>query len=189
MKKVFFVSIFLLACYVQTYCQRALRRPRPISAFTSSVPFSGRLFDVTLTNGGNDSILLRLGAGKKIHGDDTLDLIRTSHCNTSEAGEHYDLDVGPDEVISCVSWYTLQLLKPGDTLHFMVKLENFDQADTARLYFFYTKSFTKSDREVEYYYDPKKIYIMKEERKLLSSFVVAEKNEAKIALRVSRIGQ
>ncbi len=183
MKSVFFVTFFLMACHMQTYCQRASRRPQSTSLFTSSVPFSGRLFNATLTNDGKDSILLKLGPYNRIDRNDTLNLLRTSHCDYSTIGEHYDLD-NNSEQIGCVNWYTLQLIKPRETIQFLLRMGDFDQTDTAHLYFFFTKSFTKLDRELELYSNPQKIFMMKESRKFLSGYVVVEKSNPNIILAI-----
>lgn len=185
MKSAFLVTIFLLACHIQTHCQRASRRPQSTSLITSSIPFSGRLFYATLTNEGKDSILLKLGPYNRIDRDDTLNLVRTSHCDNSTIGEHYDLD-NNSEQIGCVNWYTLQLIKPKETIQFLVRMGDFDQTDTARLYFFFTKIFTRLDRELELYGNPQKIYMMKESRKFLSGYVVVEKSNPNITLAICR---
>jgi hypothetical protein len=184
MKFIILVSSFLLVCHLQASSQRISRIPQTTSTSTYSAPFSGRLFNVTLTNDGADSILLKLSPSKKIKNNDTLNLSRTYHCNNSLFDEHYDLDNTYSQISSCVNWYTLQLIKPGDSLHFVVKLGDFDLTDTARLYFFFTNSFTKIDREVEMHRDPRKIYMMKEERNFLANYVILEKNMSGITLAI-----
>ncbi|RYE44533.1 MAG: hypothetical protein EOP48_22535 [Sphingobacteriales bacterium] len=113
---------------------------------------------------------------KHITNGDTLNLARTYPCTSPTVGEYYDLHDIVDEENNCVRWYTLQQIRPKDTLRFVVKLKDFDKSNASRLYYCYTKEIKDTDREHILNTDPKLIYIMKESRDFETSYVVIHKD-------------
>jgi len=156
--------------------QRATRKPVPLTTISHIDSFTVRYFYVTLFNTDTVPVLLKLGPTSQIAPNDTLRLARTFPCSDPSSGEYYDLHDLVSEEDNCVRWYTLQLIKPKDSLQFVVKLKDFDKANTSRLYLCYTKEITKTDRELNLYVDPKKIYMQKESRKFKTSYVAINEN-------------
>jgi hypothetical protein len=186
MKSFFILWLFFFGLNLLTYGQRTLRKTPPTSE--AWVPFEclGRLYSVTFTNSGNDSILLKLGSYQTLENNDTICLGKASHCDQSNIGQHYDLDDTPREIVSCVNWYTLRLVKPGDTIHFYARLMELNEADTTRLYFFFTKTFTASDRELEFYTVPNKVYMMMSPRDFYSGYGIVQAGASNVDLAVGR---
>ena len=169
-----------------TYGQRSTRKLHLSTTINYPDSFAGRFFNVILINSDTVPFLLRLGPSKKIKNNDTYDLARAYTCNNPLGREYYDLDNLVSEENNCVRWYTLQLIIPKDSLHFVVKLKDFDQLDTARLYFCFTKEITKVDRELDMYADPKKIVMMKDGRDFKSNYVSIHKNTLTVVLQIGR---
>jgi hypothetical protein len=189
MKPAFLLILSFLSVHQTVFGQRATRRTQLSTAAYQPVTFEGRYFIVTLTNTDTIPILLKLGPTKPIENGDTLNLARTYPCSSPTVGEYYDLHdlVGQED--NCVTWYTLQQIKPKDTLRFVVKLKDFDKSDTSRFYYCYTKEVRIVDRELNLYTEPKKIYIMKESRDFKTDYVVICKDalntgSAKVGLNI-----
>jgi hypothetical protein len=176
MRSTFLAILSFLFAQQMVYAQRATRSFKAPTAIYQPTIFESRYFAVTLTNTDTVSILLKLGPFRRIENGDTLNLARTYPCNSPTVGQYYDLHDLVDQEDNCVRWYTLQQLKPKDTLRFMVRLKDFDNSDTSRFYCCYTKKIKKVDRELNLYTEPKKIYIMKESRDFKTNYVVIGKN-------------
>jgi hypothetical protein len=175
-KFAYLTILFLLSVQQFVYGQRTTRRPQPSIAVYQPAPFEGRYFNVTLTNTDTVPILLKIGITKQIANGDTLNLARTYPCSSLTEGEYYDLhDLVADED-DCVRWYTLQQIRPKDTLRFVVRLKNFYKSATSRFYYCYTKEIKVVDKELQLYTDPGKIYLMKENRDFETNFVTINKN-------------
>jgi len=158
------------------YGQRANRSTEQSTENYQPAIFAGRYFNVTLFNNDTVPILLKLGPTTQIANGDTLDLARTYPCSNPSVGEYYDIQDLVSEEDNCLRWYTLQPIKPKDTLKFVVKLKDFDNSDTSRFYYCYTKEIKMVDKELNLYIDPKKIYMMTEPRKFEVSYMVLDKN-------------
>lgn len=144
--------------------------------------FPGRCFSITLSNNDTVPVLLKLGPVGQIEDNDTLNLARTYPCSHPAERSSYDLHDLLSWESSCISWYTLQLIKPGDTLQFMVRLKDFDESGTSRLYYCYTKEIIGIDKELNMYADRTKIYMQKEARSFQTSYVVLNKHENGFAI-------
>jgi hypothetical protein len=167
-----FLFLFLVL-QIFSYGQRSGRRPlhaNPVYVSYEEPTFSGQCFKLTLINDDTIAVLLRIRPGKRIEHSDTLNLPRIYSC-IDPTREHYDLDYSAQWESSCVRWYSLQLIKPRDTLHFTVNLKDFGEADSARLYFCFTQQILKVDTNLDLYSDPKKIYIMKEGRDFQTNYI------------------
>ena len=176
MRSTFLLILSFLFAQQMVYGQRATRSPKPSTAIYQPATFEGRYFTVTLTNNDTVPIFLKLGPSSQIENGDTLNLARTYPCNSPTIGEYYDLHDLVDQENNCIRWYTLQQIKPKDTLRFVVKLKDFDKSDTSRFYYCYTKEIKEVDRELDLYTGPKKIYMMKESRDFKTDYVVIDKN-------------
>ncbi|MBA2746303.1 MAG: hypothetical protein H0U44_08775 [Flavisolibacter sp.] len=176
MRQSLFLS--LLFCFLTLFAcgQRATRRPQTATTISQPDTFSGRYFAVTLVNNDTVPVLLKLGPRSQIDNKDTMNLARTYPCSNPSVGEYYDLHDLLSWEGSCVTWYTLQLIKPADTIRFVVKLKDFDKSDTSRLYYCYTREITTTDRQLNMYADRTKIYMQKEERNFQTSYVVLDKH-------------
>jgi hypothetical protein len=186
-----FLLLILSFLLLQTiiYGQRATRRPQPLTSLYQPATFEGHYFTVTLTNTDTVPVLLKLGPTSHIKNSDTLNLARTYPCSNPSVGEYYDLHDLVSEENNCLGWYTLQLIKPKDTLRFVIKLKDFDKSDTSRIYYCYTKEIKKVDKELNLYADSKKIYMMKDSRNFRTSFIAVDKNAlntcfAKVGLNI-----
>jgi len=179
--------VFFLQPFV--FGQRATRKPQSTPIVLRPTTFEGRYFTVTLTNTDSVPVFLKLGPTRQIQNGDTLSLARTYPCSSPTVGEYYDLQGLVDQEDNCVRWYTLQQIKPEDTLKFIVKLKDFDKSDTSRFYYCYTKEVRRVDKELHMYDDPKTIYMMKESRDFETNFVAIDKNAlntgfAKVGLNI-----
>jgi hypothetical protein len=156
------IVLLFLVFHLLGYAQRSGRNPRTSPSTTgytfNSQPSSpGRYYSMLLTNKDSSPILLRLGLTKRIDDNDTLTLTRIISCQNSAAGLSYDLDYPAVLESSCVRWYSFQLINPGDSIYFTVKLNNLAEPDTAKLYCCFTNEITNEDKVL--YTDPTKIYI------------------------------
>jgi hypothetical protein len=174
------LPVFLLQ--TSSYAQRATRKLESSTITTTSKNFEGRFFTVTLSNTDIVPILLKLGPYKRIDNNDTLNLARTYPCNDRSVGEYYDLHDLVSEEDNCVRWYSLQLVKPNDSLQFVIKLKDFGNSDTSRLYFCYTKEIKVVDKEYGFYTDPKKFLMMKDMRDFSTNYVTLTKNTSNTGL-------
>jgi hypothetical protein len=163
--------IILLFFQLFSHGQRSKRNNQSLVTTYQPDSFAGHYLKITLTNSDTVPVLLRLGPGKRIENNDTLSLARMYPCNNPSVGEYYDLDYLVSEEINCVRWYTLQLIKPKDTLQFILKLKDFLAGDTTRLYSCFTKEITKMDKELNLYSDPKSIIIMKDVRNFKTTYI------------------
>lgn len=176
MRQSFILILFFFFLQLSVSGQRTTRKPQVRPEVYQPPTFAGRYFTVTLINSDTVAILLKLGPTKQIENGDTLKLARTYPCSSPAVGEYYDLHDQVSEEDNCVRWYTLQTLKPNDTLRFVVKLKDFDKSDSSRLYYCYTKEVKKIDKELHMYDDPEKVYMMKEGRDFETNFVAIGKN-------------
>jgi hypothetical protein len=118
----------------------------------SSDHYPGRYFNVTLSNNDCVPILLKLGAAPKLKENDTLHLSRTYNCNNNDGTySYYDLHDLKERDISCIKWYALQLIRPAETIRFVVKLHDFDTAAPVELLYCYTREITSQDITLEQY--------------------------------------
>lgn len=170
------LSLLFILVTQFAFGQRTTRLPQTATVISQPETFEGRYFNITLSNNDTVPILLKLGPRSQIKNNDTLNLARTYPCSNPSAGEYYDLHDLLSWESSCVTWYTLQLIKPGDTIRFMVKLKDFDKSDTSRLYYCYTKEIIATDKELNMYADRTKIYMQKEGRNFKTSYVVLDKH-------------
>lgn len=176
MRQSFLLFIFFILLTHFAFGQRTTRRPQTVTTINQPDTFAGRYFNITLSNNDTVPILLKLGPRSQIGNNDTLNLARTYPCSNPSAGEYYDLHDLVSWESSCVTWYTLQVIKPGDTIQFLVKLKDFDKSDSSRLYYCYTREITANDRELNMYVDRTKVYMQKEGRDFKTSFVVLDKH-------------
>lgn len=169
--------LLILFLFVQNtvFCQRSTRKPQLSTSIYQPPVFEGRYFPVMLTNTDTIPFFLKLGFSKQIENGDTLNLSRNFPCSNPSVGDYYDLHDLVAQEDNCVRWYSLQQIKPKDTLLFVVKLKDFGNSDTARFYYCYTKEVKKVDRELHLYADPKKIYLMKDSHDFQTSYVVIYK--------------
>jgi hypothetical protein len=176
MRPTFLLILSFLFVQQQIYGQRLTRRPQQSTAVYEPFAFQGTYFTVLLTNSDTVPIFLKLGLCKQIANGDTLNLARTYPCRSPSVGEYYDLHDLVDEISEGVGWYTLQQIRPKDTLRFFVKLKDFDKSDTSRFYYCYTKEINEADRKHIIDTDQKIISIMKESRDFEASYVVIAKD-------------
>lgn len=173
MKRLLFHILFLLLFQTVLFGQRNGRRLQPsITAAYQPKTFEGRLFPVTLSSNDTVLVFLKLGFSKPIENGDTLNLARTYNCNNPESGGYYDLHDLVEQENNCLRWYNLQPIKPGDTLRFFVRLKDFDETATSKLYYCYTKEIKSIDKELKLYSDPKLIYLTHEPRNFESRRVI-----------------
>ena len=182
MKQSVILLLLFLLLQLIVFGQRATKKPQTSNNIYQTDNFTGHYFTVTLFNIDTLPVLLKLGPTRQLVNNDTLNLTRTFPCSNPSAGEYYDLHDLLNMENSCVYWYTLQLIKPGDTIKFTVKLKDFDKSDSSRLYYRYTREVTTTDRELNMYADPTKIYMQKEDRDFQTNFVVLNKHAPNIAL-------
>lgn len=123
----------------------------------------GRYFNVTLTNNDTVPILLKLGPKTVIGNYDTISLgITCSY--TDDDDKRYDLNESSSLDDNCDCWYILELIKPKDTIYFVIKLLGFDQLDIAKLYYSYTREIPSIDQENKLNKDHDIIYFRKDKR-------------------------
>jgi hypothetical protein len=127
-------------------------------------------------------ILLRLGLSKRIENKDTLSLARIYSCSKPVTGVYYDLDYPASDVLSCVRWFSFQLVNPRDTFDFTVSLNDYEETDAGRLYYCYTNKITRQDEHHALYSDPKTIYITKEERDFDTKHIVLSTSKPNVIL-------
>ena len=179
-----FLFLFLLLQLI-SYGQRSGRRPLSSSAATrhyEGPKFNGPFFDVTLINGDTIRFLLRLGLSKRLENKDTLSLARIYNCNKPDSGVYYDLDNPDSEVVSCVRWFSFQLVNPRDTIDFTASLNHYEETDAARLYYCYSNKVTKQDENHALHSDPKTIYITKDARDFDTNYIVLSTDKPNVIL-------
>ena len=179
-----FLFLFLLLQLI-SYGQRSGRRPLSPSATSIAYEgpkFNGRFFDVTLINGDTIPFLLRLGLSKRIENKDTLSLARIYSCSKPVTGVYYDLDYPASDVLSCVRWFSFQLVNPGDTFHFTVSLNDYEETDAGRLYYCYSNKITRQNEKHAFDSDPKTIYITKEAGDFDTNYIVLSTDKPNVIL-------
>jgi hypothetical protein len=179
-----FLFLFLLL-QLTSFGQRSGRRSLSSSAANrhyEGPKFNGPFFEVKLINGDTIPFLLRLGLSKRIVNKDTLSLARIYSCNKPVTSVYYDLDNPASEILSCVSWYSFQLINPKDTFHFTISLNHYEETDAGRLYYCYSKKVTKQDENHALHSDPKTIYITKDARDFDTNYIVLSTDKPNVIL-------
>jgi len=135
----------LLFFCLQVAAQRGSPRGAARSAMIERKPLlvSGKVIQVEITNADTLPIYLRFGPRTSIHTTDTVALVRYYSCQQSRQYPYYELDYFVSEENSCVLWYTLQKINPGDTIHLFCKLKDLTGAETSKLYIRYLKDLGK----------------------------------------------
>lgn len=183
-QSVIFLLLFLFLQPI-AFAQRATKKSQPSNNIYQTDNFTGRYISVTLFNLDTVPVLLKLGPTRQLVNNDTLNLARTFPCSNPFAGEYYDLHDLVSWENSSVGWYTLQLIKPKDSIRFVVKLNGFDKSDTSRLYYCYTKEIKKIDRDLDLYADIENIYMQKEERNFKTKYITIDKHAPNSGFAIS----
>ena len=106
---------------------------------------------------------MKLGPKTQIENNDTLSLGITYSC-TDDDDKYYDVNESSFLLDNCIGWYTLQLIKPEETIHFVIELIGFDKFIIPKFYYSYTKEIKPFDREHYLNKDRSIIYIEKDKR-------------------------
>ncbi|MCG2616734.1 hypothetical protein LZZ85_20715 [Terrimonas sp. NA20] len=177
MTQILILCTLLCLLQLQAPGQRSGRRPS--SSPTDPIPckYPGRYFNLTLSNNDSEPILLKLGPITQIEDDDTLILFKNTNCNFSNKNFYYDLHDVQEWETSCITWYTLQLIQPGQTIRFVVKLNDFDSLGSSKLFYCYTRQIIATDQQLGMYADRSKIILQKcEGRDFETSYLALNKN-------------
>jgi hypothetical protein len=161
MRPIFFLILFLTVHHT-VFSQRVTRRSQQTTLFYHAPVLQSRYFSAVLTNTDSVPILLKLGICKRLDNGDTLNLARISPYPNPSMGEYY-LHYLVDQENEDALWYTLQEIRPNDTLRFIVRLKDFDNTDSAKFSYSYTREIKEADSKNSLNSDHK-LFVMKEPR-------------------------
>lgn len=187
MNRFFLLLTFLLLLHTGLSAQRSRKPTEPIITghYISGLHnYSAPCFSLRLVNIGTVPVFIKLDAENRRYNLDTLFLYRTNAGSRTSNWHEYELDRSVDGDYSCLSWYVLYPLFPGDSAQVIIKPKDFDTGDTAKLICSFTREILPVDREMDLYRDQSKILLQHGHRNFESLSMLINKGSISAELRL-----